>query len=90
MASEVIQASARVTWRSQAQGSAKTKVGTIIEVVPPDTRPSTEGPPWSQRMRFSDGNHRQYIVRGRTGKAEAGQRGHYWPVVSRLKRALES
>jgi len=35
-----------VTWSSQAQGSAKTKVGTIIEIVPPDI--SLRSPPASR------------------------------------------
>jgi hypothetical protein len=88
MASEVFSIGNVVTWRSQAQGSAKTKVGTIIEVVPPDTRPSTAGRPGLNECGYGR-NHVSYIVEVTTGKQKQGKR-HYWPVVSRLKRALES
>ena len=88
MASEVFGIGTVVTWRSQAQGSAKTKVGTIIEVVPPDTRPATEGRPGLKGCGFGR-NHISYVVEVATGKQKQGKR-HYWPVVSALKRALES
>jgi len=55
-----------VTWRSQAQGTAKTKVGTIIEVVPPDTRPSTEGRPGSMNVDM-DGIMSAILLRSRPG-----------------------
>jgi hypothetical protein len=85
MASEVFSIGNVVTWRSQAQGSAKTKVGTIIEVVPPDTRPSTEGRSGLNGCGCGR-NHASYIVEVATGKQTQGKR-HYWPVVSALKLA---
>jgi len=88
MASEVFSIGNVVTWRSQAQGSAKTKVGTIIEVVPPDTRPPPKDALVSTDA-VSDGITSATIVEVATGKQKQGKR-HYWPVVSRLKRALES
>jgi hypothetical protein len=85
MAIEVFSIGNVVTWRSQAQGSAKTKVGKIIEVVPPDTRPSTDGRPGLNGCGFGR-NHVSYIVEVVTGKQGLGLR-HYWPVVSLLKLA---
>ena len=72
MASEVFSIGNVVTWRSQAQGSAKTKVGTIIEVVPPDTRPSTEGRPGLNGCGFRTESCQLYR-RGHDREAEAGQ-----------------
>ena len=87
MASEAFSIGTVVTWRSQAQGSATTKVGTIIEVVPPDTRPATEGRPGLKGCGFGR-NHISYVVEVATGKQKQGKR-HYWPVVSALKLASQ-
>lgn len=69
-----------VEWRSQAQGSCKTKRGTIIEVIPASKRPDTQiyphllGAGWGRK-------HESYVVL-------VGRR-HYWPVVSKLQKVGE-
>lgn len=76
-----------VTWTSQSAGVAKTKTGTVEEVVPAKGTPSRERFPQLYR---SAGvglprDHVSYVVRvpGKTAKA-AGTT--YWPRVSALAR----
>ena len=75
----------KVTWTSQSQGSTKTKVGTVVEVLPPKKRLLREHMDYG----LYGGNprdHESYVVHvpGKTDKAK-GRR--YWPHVSALKAA---
>jgi len=66
----------RVEWTSQANGSATTKIGKVIEVVPAGTRvPATlKGMGW-----WNGREHDSYVVDVK-GKP-------YWPRVAYLKMA---
>jgi hypothetical protein len=74
----------RVTWRSQAQGSAMTKTGVIVEVVPPNVRPDTTGRPGLNGCGFGR-NHESYIVE--VARGPKAKPRHYWPVASILRFA---
>lgn len=81
-----------VSWTSQAGGSWKPKVGTVIEVVPSD-HPPTKYAGTSTR------GHESYVVKvaGRPAKTSKGSAEHvrvkdetYWPVRSQLEPAKGS
>jgi hypothetical protein len=71
----------RVEWTSQAAGIARTKIGAVIEVVPPNGDPKSK----LREMGWSR-DHESYVVRavaqGRTSNARAAT---YWPRVSALR-----
>lgn len=69
----------KVTWTSQAGGFAATKVGEVIEIVPPNTRPNIKGPGMNR-------DHESYIVRAYTQHAETKRTRKYWPRVNQLAR----
>ena len=70
----------KVVWRSQAQGMWRQKVGTIVQVIPPNgDPPKLIGSGWAR-------DHESYVVSvpGKTARAEPKL---YWPVASLLKPA---
>jgi hypothetical protein len=85
MDSKAFQVGDRVLWRSQAAGLYATKEGTIVEVVPAGTRPTTLGVGSSGAPR----NGISYVVRARKEtRTRAGNLGYrerlYWPLTSHL------
>jgi len=68
-----------VQWRSQAQGSAATKVGEVVEVVPPKARPD--------RLRFEKLYRGSGCGYGRSHESYVVMVGNkpYWPVASLLR-----
>ncbi len=70
----------KVTWSSSAQGSWKTKTGTVVKVVKSGESPKLVGSGWPR-------DHESYVIevpQGVTGKASSKL---YWPRVSALKVA---
>ncbi len=62
-----------VTWKSQASGSATTKRGRVIEVVPPQHAPS-------EISHTGRRAHESYVVEVVTPKKRGGiKRAVYWP-----------
>jgi hypothetical protein len=81
-----------VTWTSQAQGSEKTKIGVVVEVVPENKKINT----WLARyekylIQFGMGrrNHESYLVEVRDGKTDKARPKLYWPLVSKLREVDE-
>jgi hypothetical protein len=71
-----------VRWTSQAQGSERTKIGVVAEVVPIDARPD---PIRFAALYRNSGcghgrKHVSYVVE------VGGKKKPYWPVVTRLRR----
>ena len=64
-----------VEWVSQSGGHSLTKVGTVVFIVPPKTRP-----PYLIKNPGLPRDHESYVVKV-TG------RGYYWPRMSVLRRA---
>jgi hypothetical protein len=88
----------RVQWSSQSLGAARTKVGTIIAIVPPDELPSRFIPS-EYRLRhkmwtpYLTRGHESYIVVGYkvgVGGDRVGRKWVvlYWPMVKNLKLAV--
>ena len=76
----------RVTWTSQAHGSAKTKTGTVVEVVPKGGRPSRGKFPSLYKdagVGFSRA-HESYVVS--VPNKRSGVK-IYWPIVKNLRHA---
>ena len=73
----------RVTWSSQAAGSWKTKLGTIVEVVPKGRVPA-------KTETISSRNHESYIIEARDPLVAGTKMQLYWPIVSRLKRVRKA
>lgn len=81
----------RVTWTSQAAGSATKKTGEVVEIVAPRSQP------WTFPSTASNRDHESYVVvvippskaryPERWGKPKPRKEVRYWPVVSKLKRA---
>jgi len=75
----------RVTWRSQAGGCTKTKVGVIVAILPPGGHPTAvvhEVSPYTiPRGVGEPRNHESYLVH------VEGRRELYWPRVSSLRGA---
>lgn len=70
----------RVSWESQASGTWKKKIGTVVEVVPAHTS-------WSENRTGVVGTrgHESYIVEVDTVKGGKRQRQtRYWPIVKNL------
>jgi hypothetical protein len=64
-----------VQWTSQSAGSTTTKIGHIVQVIPPGTRPSLKGAGMQR-------DHESYLVRA---KVEGSSRFRmYWPKVRYL------
>ncbi len=76
----------KVTWTSQAQGSTKTKIGTVVQVVAPKERLRLEHKDYGLHGYGDPRDHESYVVHvaGQTDKAK-GKR--YWPRASALKAA---
>jgi hypothetical protein len=69
----------QVTWTSQAQGTSKTKCGTIVAVVPAGSDPAAYVPgTFSLDPTGVARDHESYLVH------VPGRNRLYWPVVSRL------
>jgi hypothetical protein len=68
-----------VTWTSQSGSYRKTKIGEVVEVVPPRVKPNVRGCGSSR-------NHESYVVRVREMFANGRVRSSlvYWPRVSHL------
>ncbi len=69
-----------VMWTSQAGGRTKTKTGTIMKVVPPNTHPrdALVGTAFSVDAGSLGRDHESYLV-------QVGHSKHlYWPLVSKL------
>ena len=69
----------KVSWSSQARGSRTTKVGEVVEVVPPGGHPDREKFP---QLHSGAGvglprDHESYVV--------IANRRYYWPRVSALE-----
>ena len=76
----------KVTWRSQAQGCTKTKVGTIIEIVPPKKRPSTEKYPDLAGCGWGRAEESYIVSVPRIGKGGKELKPKtYWPLPSILQ-----
>ncbi len=76
----------RVTWTSQAQGSSKTKTGTVVEVVPKGGRPNRDKFPSLYKdagVGFSR-EHESYVVS--VPNKRSGVK-IYWPLVKNLRNA---
>ena len=78
-----------VKWTSQAGGVSKTKVGTVVAIIPADKYPVGEIEKFSDCIsRYGGGlsrNHTSYLV-----KVELGGRKKpriYWPRVKALEEA---
>lgn len=71
-----------VTWKSQAAGSWKTKVGTVIEVVAPKRFPKT-------LHHYGTRDHESYVVlvfpKTKTGVSKKPEK--YWPIANKLRRS---
>lgn len=92
-----------VEWKSQANGSAKTKTGVIVGVVPAGRRLgllSYISGANSCSVEFAKYNtgpiegaalardHVSYLVAVKTGKTDAAKPTLYWPRVSALRGAV--
>lgn len=77
------QAGDRVQWTSSAAGTTKTKVGRVIEVVPPQRKPRT---PMDIAATWRD--HESYVVEVVVARNGRPKRTLYWPRVAALARAL--
>lgn len=70
----------KVEWSSQANASWKSKIGTVVQVVPAKTFPK----PLPKRYGGGDvRNHESYVVDIRP--SERHKPNTYWPVASKLK-----
>lgn len=67
-----------VEWTSQAAGSAKTKRGVVVEVVPAGKRPQTD-----QFRLNAVRNYESYVVKANT-KGTKKANGLFWPYPSKL------
>jgi hypothetical protein len=76
----------RVKWTSQAQGSTKTKVGTIVQVVSPKGRLHKEHRDFGLVGHGLPRPMESYVVHV-NGKTEASKGKRFWPHVSALKPA---
>lgn len=70
----------QVTWTSQSGSYVKTKIGTVISIIPKGARPSMEilpGAGWGR-------DHPSYLVSvpGKTARAKGKL---YWPNVKHLR-----
>lgn len=75
----------RVTWSSMAAGVMRTKVGSIIEVVPAGHRPKTK-----KKDNGLPRRHESYVVRAFTVRpGKEPQLRVYWPRVNALTRHSE-
>lgn len=80
----------RVTWSSQAQGFAREKTGTVVEVVEKGNRPSRKFDDLHKGIGCGYGrDHDSYVVEVRTGKTDKAKPKHYWPRASALRAASE-
>jgi hypothetical protein len=73
----------KVTWKSQAAGSWKTKTGVIVEVVEARDTPN-------QILHHGRRDHESYIVEVTETHKTTGQPRkpvRYWPLVTALKKA---
>lgn len=87
-----------VQWTSQAGGSTKTKIGTVVALVP-GGRSSAEHVRSEVDRRVRAGTHRSafgggwdrpepsYLVEVPQGTTARAKPVLYWPVASRLRRA---
>lgn len=78
-----------VTWKSQAQGSAVTKTGKIVAIVPPGTHPNKVIPHDLQdkpRLYDASGTRKDtsYLVAVPTPKGKSCRL--YWPRVKHLRK----
>jgi hypothetical protein len=71
----------RVQWTSQAQGCTKTKLGTVVAVIPKGDRPTgIKGCGWHR-------DHESYVIEVQPKTGSRAKPKAYWPVVSALKGA---
>lgn len=81
----------KVKWSSQAQGSWRTKTGTVVEVVSPGNLPTRE--------RFvslytgagcgSPRKHESYVVEVYANPEKKTGRSFYWPLANKLRIVTE-
>ena len=71
----------KVAWASQSQGSARRKVGTVVQVIPANVPPKLVGSGLARP-------HESYVV-SVPGKTARAKPKIYWPVVSLLQPAKE-
>lgn len=71
-----------VWWESQSAGSRRTKVGTIVGVVPAGGRPTEFWAVVGARPR----DHESYVVRARYADQPGGRTRLYWPRKGLLRR----
>lgn len=78
-----------VSWESQSQGSLRKKLGLVIGIVPPNTRPDkgTYRQLWTGAGPGFSRNHESYIVNAQkvTKGKPSGSFRLYWPRVADLK-----
>jgi len=83
----------RVGWQSQAAGSTKTKVGTVVRVVPAHEKPGVTS---DERVKYSDSvdprslsrDHDSYLVQVPALPGSKARPKLYWPRVSLLELVL--
>jgi hypothetical protein len=82
----------RVRWMSQSYGTVKTKVGTVVQCVPPNGYPDLKKFPMRQILRYPE-NHRpeprpvlSYVV---AVYRDNRKTEFYWPRESLLKRVTD-
>lgn len=76
----------KVKWTSSSNGTTKTKVGVIVDVIPPKGRIAETHREFGLEGYGLPRDHESYVVHvaGKTAKAK-GKR--YWPLVNKLKAA---
>ena len=70
----------KVTWQSQAGGDWRSKIGEVVEVVPPNHRPKTK-----KKDNGTPRDHESYVVRAKAVGTRTKTARLYWPRVSKLK-----
>lgn len=81
-----------VQWSSSSNGSTKRKVGTVVAVVPPKTRPDISG---LMRKHGASSNygygmerdHESYVVLVSGGRTSKAKPVLYWPRAAALRKA---
>jgi hypothetical protein len=86
----------KVKWTSSSNGSSKTKVGEVLVIIPPLSRPYQVmykfSPQWQTKYHnvsvpghgILPRNHESYVI-AVSAKTSKGKLKLYWPVVSLLE-----